>query len=182
MLSSNLYRSSALACILSGLLLPISWIMEVLLESAPTLISMSLDFVAITLLIFALMGIYFYQHESSGVSGFLGFLLAVLMACIGLSVISWAPDHDLVSETTEMLTLLMGVVGLVGYILLGIGSWKANVLPRWSIGLWPLGYAISAVGGMAENAEILHVIGISIWAMGIIGAGTKLWSVTKAPA
>jgi hypothetical protein len=104
------------------------------------------------------------------------------MACIGLTVISWAPEHDLALETTEMLTLLMGVVGLVGYILLGIGSWKANVFPRWSIALWPLGYAISAVGGMAENAEILHVIGISIWALGIVGAGVKLWSVTRKPA
>jgi hypothetical protein len=65
----------------------------------------------------------------------------------------------------------MGVAGLAGYILLGIGSWKANKFPRWIVVLWPIGTLISAFGMMTEY---LHVIGIVIWGLGFIGAGVKL--------
>jgi hypothetical protein len=142
---------------------------------------MSLHFIAITLLVFGLIGIYGCQVEESGAFGFLGFLLTVLMSCIGLSVIRWSPEITEVTDTDVMVTLLMGVAGLFGYIFLGIGSWKANKLPRWMVVFWPLGTAISAVGGMAENVEILHVIGISIWALGILGAGVKLLSTKSEP-
>lgn len=179
MSSSNLFRLSGLACILSGLLLPVPWIMEILFGSPPSILSMSLDFVAITLIVFALMGIYGFQVEEAGVSGFLGFLLTVLMSCIGLSVISWSPESTEVSGVSEMLTILLGIAGLSGYILLGIGSWKANKLPRWSAVLWPVGTVISAFGMMAD---FLHVIGIVVWGLGMIGAGVKLWSVTDEPA
>jgi hypothetical protein len=150
--------------------------MEVIFAKSPSTLSMTLDFFAITLLIFGLVGIYSCQVEESGFIGFAGFLLSVLMSCIGLSLIRWSPEITATSETTEMVTLTMGMVGLIGYILLGIGSWKANKLPRWSVVFWPLGIVISAIGGMVDNGGFLHVIGISIWALGIIGAGIKLWS------
>jgi hypothetical protein len=78
----------------------------------------------------------------------------------------------------------MGITGLIGYILLAIGSWKADKLPRWAVVLWPLGTVISALGGILEfeNADYLHVIGISIWGLGMIGAGVKLWSGMIEPA
>jgi hypothetical protein len=156
--------------------------MEIVFGNEPSILSMSLDFVAITLLVFGLIGIYGFQVEESGASGSLGFLLTVLMSCIALSVISWSPETTEVPEVAETLTLLMGVVGLIGYILLGIGSWKAKKLPRWSAVFWPLGTLTSAVGGMVDNLEILHVIGISIWALGILGAGVKIWSTKSEPA
>jgi hypothetical protein len=67
----------------------------------------------------------------------------------------------------------MGIFGLLGYILLGIGSWKAEKLPRWSVVLWPIGTIISAFGPITEY---LHVIGICIWGLGMIGAGLKFLS------
>jgi hypothetical protein len=137
---------------------------------------MFIDFAAISLLIFGLMGIYGCQIEESGISGFLGFLLTVLMSCIGLSLISWMPESLEVSDAAETLTLIMGLFGLLGYIVLGIGTWRANKLQRWTAVFWPVGTLISAVGGMVESLEILHVIGITIWALGILGAGFKLWS------
>jgi hypothetical protein len=182
MSSEKLIRWSGLACVLSGVLLPVTWYMEVVFGSEPSILSMSIDFVAITFLIFGLLGIYGCQVRESGISGFLGFLLTLLMGCMGLSLISWSAEIAEVSETAEMLTLLMGVVGLLGYILLGIGSWRADKLQRWTAVFWPLGTVISAVGGMAENMEILHVIGITIWALGILGAGVKLWSIRTETA
>jgi hypothetical protein len=182
MSSKNIIRWSGIACVLSGVLLPVSWYMEIVFGNEPSILSMSLDFVAITLLVFGLIGIYGCQVKESGVYGILGFLLTVLMSCIALSMISWSPETTEAPEVAETLTLLMGIVGLIGYILLGIGSWRANTLPRWSAVFWPLGTLISAVGGMADNLEILHVIGISIWALGILGAGVKLWSTKGEPA
>jgi len=187
MSSANLFRWSGLACILAGLLLPVSWIMEVVLGIPPSILTMSLDFLAITFIVFALIGIYGFQIEESGVYGFLGFLLTMLMSCIGLSVISWSPDSTEVEGAAGMLVLLMGIAGLIGYILLGIGAWKANKLPRWAVVLWPLGTVISAIGMMLansgfENADYLHVIGIAIWGLGMIGAGVKLWSGMVEPA
>ena len=189
MSSSNLFRWSGLACILSGLLLPVFWIMQVVVGSPPSILSMSLEFVAITLIVFGLIGIYGFQIEETGVYGFLGFLLAVLMSCIGLSLISWSPESTEVvgGAGAGMLIPLMGIAGLSGYILLCIGSWKANKLPRWVVVLWPIGTVISAIGMMLvnsgfENADYLHVIGISVWGLGMIGAGVKLWSGMVEPA
>jgi hypothetical protein len=148
---------------------------------------MSLEFVAITLLVFALTGIYGFQIEESGVYGFLGFLLTVLMSCIGLSIISWSPESTEVAGVADILVPLMGIAGLFGYILLGIGSWKANKLPRWTALFWPIGTVVSAIGMMLANtgfeaAEYLHVIGIGIWGLGMIGAGVKFLSVVVEPA
>jgi hypothetical protein len=181
MTSSNLFRWSGLACILCGLLLPVSWIMD-LVSGSPSILSMSIEFVAITLIIFALMGIYGSQTEESGVYGLLGFLLTILMSCIGLSLISWSLDSTELEGAAGMLLPLMGIAGLAGYILLGIGAWKANKLPRWAVALWPLGTVISAIGMGIGNADYLHVIGISIWGIGMIGAGVKLWSGMIEPA
>lgn len=171
MSTSSLFRWSGLAGILCGLLLPLPWIMEVVFGLPPSILSMSLDFVAITCIVFALMGIYNIQIKESGVCGFLGFVLTILMSCIGLTVISWSSQSGEAESAVDMLVLLMGLAGLCGYILLGIGSWKANKFPRWIVVLWPLGTVISAFGVMAE---ILHVIGIVVWGLGFIGAGVKL--------
>ena len=92
------------------------------------------------------------------------------------------PVHLIVSHA------LMGIAGLAGYILLGIGSWRAGKLPRWAVVLSPLGTVISAIGMMLvnsgfENADYLHVIGISLWGLGMIAAGVKFWSrPTRQPA
>lgn len=187
MSSSNLFRWGGLACILCGLLLPVSWIMEVVLGVPPSILTMSLDFLAITFLVFALIGIYGIQIEETGVYGFLGYLLTVLMSCIGLSIISWSPESTEVTVVTDILVPLMGIAGLFGYILLGIESWKAHKLPRWAALFWPIGTVVSAIGMMLANtgleaAEYLHVIGIGIWGLGMIGAGVKLLSIILEPA
>jgi hypothetical protein len=145
--------------------------MDILLGMPPSLLSMSIDFIAITCIVFALIGIYGIQTKKSGVYGFFGFVLTMLMSCIGLSVITWSPQNPDLEGGAGTLILLMGLFGLLGYILLCIGSWKANVLPRWAVVLWPIGTIISAFGPMIE---FLHVIGIVIWGLGFIGAGIKL--------
>lgn len=178
---SNLFRWSGVACILCGLLLPVVWIMDIVVGAPPSMLSITLEFLAITFTVLALTGIYSFQVEASGVYGFLGFLLTILMSAIGLSLITWSPEITRGEGTAGMLVPLMGIAGLAGYILLSIGSWRAGKLPRWAVVLWPLGTVISAIGMMLansgfENADYLHVIGISIWGLGMIAAGVKFWS------
>jgi hypothetical protein len=173
MSTSNLYRWSGLASILCGLLLPIPWIMDIIFGKPTSMLSMSVDFVAITCIVFALFGIYSVQIKESGVYGFWGFVLTILMSCIGLSVITWSPQRPDLEGGAEMLVILLAISGLLGYVLLSIGSWKANKFPRWIVLLWPIGTVISGFGMMVEY---LHVIGISVWGLGMIGAGGKLLS------
>lgn len=106
--------------------------MDIVLGLPPSMLSMSLDFVAITFIVFALIGIYGFQIKESGILGFLGFVLTILMSCIGLSVITWSPQHPDLEEGANLLVILMALFGLCGYILLAIGSWRTNKLPRWA--------------------------------------------------
>ena len=174
---SNLFRLSGLACILCGVLLPLFWFMDVILQYPPSIMLSLVDFIAITSIVFGLIGIYGVQVEESGITGFLGFLFAMLMSTIGLSLISWSPGTPTVQGSAEMIVPLMGVAGLIGYTLLAIGSWRANKLPRWAVILWPVGTIISAAGMMVENADYIHVIGISIWGLGMIAVGIRLLSI-----
>jgi hypothetical protein len=62
---------------------------------------------------------------------------------------------------------------LLGFILLGIGSWQANKLPRWAVVLWVIG-GLLIVPGFAFQ-PILVVIGGIIQGIGVVAAGAKLW-------
>ena len=150
MLRINTCRWCGIACILCGVLLPISWILEVVLDYPPSLATMSLDFIAITLIIFALSGIFAFQGEQIGIAGFLGYLLTILMSCLGLSLISWSPASAPIAAA-DTLVMLMGISGLVGYTLLAFGSWKADLLPRWAVLLWRSGSrdSISSAGRLS---------------------------------
>ena len=182
MVTSSLFRWSGFACILCGVLLPLFWLLDVIFLYPPSFMLSLLDFTAITSIVFALIGIYGIQVKESGLTGFLGFLFAMLMSTIGLSLISWSPGISQVEGPAEMIVPVMGLAGLIGYTLLAIGSWRANKLPRWAVVLWPVGTIISAAGMMFENADYIHVIGISIWGLGMIGVGIKLLSSMVKPS
>jgi hypothetical protein len=66
---------------------------------------------------------------------------------------------------------------LLGFLLLGIGSWRANKLPRWTAVLWVLGGAL-IVPGFALQEELVMVGGV-IQGAGVVGAGAKLWASSK---
>ena len=140
----------------------------------------ALYFIGLILLVFGLMGVYSSQIEQSGYFGFLGFLLTMITTSIALSV-NWLPENGEAASIGMTLVLIMAVTGLLGYILLGIGSWKANQLPRWATILWPIGWGVS-IFSMAlvmsgfEFAAYLHLIGFITWGIGGLGAGVRLWS------
>ena len=128
-------------------------------------------FVATILLIFGFMGVYGCQNEESGVPGFLGFLLIIIHSCSALGE-CWLQNGE-PTGAAIVLGPLVGITMLLGFILLGIGSWRANKFPRWIPVLWVIGGALIVPGFLVQ--PILVVIGGVIQGTGIVGVGIKLW-------
>jgi hypothetical protein len=180
MSSSNLIRWSGLAALLGGVLLPLSWILHFIVydPSSPQILDNVMEFVAAILLVFGLMGIYGFQIEETRVYGFLGFLLTIISYCITLGQ-TWLPERGTLVGVGVVLGPLTGVTLLLGFILLGIGSWQANRIPRWTIALWVIGSACIVPGyplASLSAAKFLIVIGGVVLGLGLVGAGFKLWS------
>jgi hypothetical protein len=171
MSSKNLFRWSGLATILGGVLLPLSWILRFVADVQRP-ISGTLEFVGTILLVFGFMGVYGFQHEESGILGFLGFLLVTISNCAALGE-CWLQNGE-PTGAAVVLGPLVGVTMLLGFILLGIGSWKANKLPRWTAVLWVIGGVLIVPGFLVQ--PMLVVIGGLIQGTGFVGAGVKLWS------
>ena len=118
MSSSTLFRLSGLATIVGGVLLPTSWILRFVI-GAPRPYSGTVEFVATILLVFGFMGVYGFQHEESGVLGFLGFLLITIHNCSALGE-TWLQNGEPIGAAI-VLGPLVGITMLLGFILLGIG-------------------------------------------------------------
>ena len=173
MSSSHLFRWSGLATIVGGVLLPMSWILRFLV-GVQRPFSGTVEFVATILLVFGFMGVYGSQNEETGVLGFLGFLLIIISNCIALGE-CWLQNGE-PTGVAVVLGPLVGITMLLGFISLGIGSWKANMLPRWTAVLWVIGGALIVPGFVVQ--EMLVVVGGVIQGTGVVGAGVKLWTST----
>jgi hypothetical protein len=172
MSTSNLFRWSGLAAILGGVLLPLSWVVRFVF-GVQRPISGTLEFAGTILLVFGFMGVYGFQHKESGVIGFLGFLLVIIHECCALGE-TWLQDGGELTAAAAVLAPLVGVSMLLGFILLGIGTWKAKKLPRWTAVLWVIGGLLIVPGFLVQ--PLLVVIGGLIQGTGFVGAGLKLWT------
>jgi hypothetical protein len=183
--SSNLFRWSGLAAIMAGVVYPITWIADLLIKVPNSTIT-ALGFVAEILLIFGLMGIYGSQIKESGSLGFFGFLLATISICFSMGQ-TWLPESGQLVDVAGVLGPLIGITGVPAYILLGMGTLKAGILPRWTAWMWIIGYSLSFVSMLAFVAglaigEYFVALGILIWSVGLAGAGARLWSEPVEPA
>ena len=170
MSSSKLFQWSGLATILGGVLLPISWILRFVFNISRPYTG-TVEFVATILLVFGFMGVYGFQHVQSGIWGFLGFVLLIIHNCSALGE-CWLQNGQ-ITGVAAVLAPIVGATMLLGFILLGIGSWQANKLPHWAILLWVIGGAL-IVPGFAV-LPILVVLGGIIQGIGVVAAGVILW-------
>lgn len=205
---AQLIRWSGLAGILGGISIALfvlvhPWDQFVGAEVARTSawrIAHSLHFVGATLTLLFLIGLYARQMRDVGQMGFIGFVLAfigtamfvgtgMLTAFIWPMVAVHAPealgaDGAMFLPPAVQALALTAIVVTVGYVVFGVATLRAGVLPRWGTVVW----AVGAVLGMGPP----HPLGWLPWAGLVLGGvlfglggawlGYTLWISTPDPA
>lgn len=118
------------------------------------------------LLLFGVMGVYFYQAAESGLFGLAGFVLAV----IGIESIG-GPDGMI--GTVDVYSTGSSIIG-IGMLLLGIGSLAAGKLPRYVPVLWMLSTGVGAAAMFAKTSEFTFPIAGVLFGLGFVGAGVHI--------
>ena len=118
---------------------------------------------------FALIGIYAIQVKETGITGFLGFILAF----IGRAYFS-VPTAAIGGIDG---TVPLGLLYTLGLVLLAVGSLKAGKLPRWVPTIWIVAVIIGLTGAFLPSGEALSSrLGALVLGLGFIGAGLSLWA------
>jgi hypothetical protein len=120
------------------------------------------------LLLFGLLGVYAYQHAESGIWGFAGFLLAA----VGLESIG-GPDGKI--GDLDIYTTGATLIG-IGLVALGVGSWRAQKVPRYVPALWVLSTVVGMSGFLFAGSTLPFQIAGVAFGLGFVGAGTRIWS------
>src|ERR1700730_12194914 len=176
MFPANLYRLSAWAALLSGLLIIIKkLVVELLLPLYPA--TNAVGSFGLFLGLFTLTGLYMYQREASGRLGLIGYLVN----WFGLAFVSGVDYAKLYIlpylSTSELQALLAGPTKLVflscalfflaGVILFSIALFRTRVFPRLAILLYVLGFTLYSLSFLlpvvvVRTAEVGGALGI-IW-------------------
>ena len=118
---------------------------------------------------FALIGIYSFQVEESGVMGFVGFILAMIGNVFLATPSSYEGNF-----------MLGGSIYALGLILFAIGIWKAGNFPRWVPALWILALLLGVPGFLIEGLSGIFVILAGVaFSAGFIAAGYVLWTQSE---
>jgi hypothetical protein len=155
MSKEQLYRFSGLAAITVGLVMVIFNSTAALIQLPQQLINYR-TFLTPFLLIFAFTGLYAYQSDKAGVLGLAGYTLTVtslvLNVCfrfsetfIGTILMAGYPDAitAIVQGPYSTVQSITFALFLAGYVLFGIATLRARMLPRWAAWLLILGTIIS---------------------------------------
>jgi hypothetical protein len=153
--------------------------------------------VSMTLILFGLVGLYARQREETGWLGLAGFVLSFigtalvgsLLYMVSTIVPSVAAETPALFEQAMTLpAFALAVVFLgygVGFILFGIATMRAGVLPRWSALLLIVGVALSMLEGSPIEQTALHAIltvGRILFGLALAWMGYALWSEERETA
>lgn len=123
------------------------------------------------LILFGILGIYGFQSEHVGPSGFVGFLLAV----IGTAIIT-GPEGSIGPVNMYVAgSLSLGI----GLIFLAVGSWTPRTLPRWVAISWVASTVLGIVGAVAGLQSLFVMAGVT-FGVGFMGAGARVWSELRS--
>jgi hypothetical protein len=167
MSSTNLIRLGAVAAIIAGILRGIN---SFLPNNLPSVTLEILYLITDIFILFGIMGIYGFEHQESRLWGFWGFLLAI----VGTGIII-GPDGSIGGVNMYPVGSLILAAGLV---LLAVGSWSTNQLPRWVPSCWVLSTIVGFIGYFSPGLNLLFVISGVIFGIGFAGAGFKIRSAT----
>lgn len=190
MFPGTLYRLSAWAAILSGLLIIIKKLLvELLLPLNP--ITNAVGSFGLFLGLFALTGLYVYQREASGRLGLIGYLINWFgLAFVSgvdyarLYILPYLSQNEiqvLLAGPTKLVFLSCALFFLLGVLLFGAALLRTGVFPRLAILLYMLGFTLYSL------LFFLPVLVVRIaetgGALGVIWLGyAMLTSLGKTPA
>jgi len=204
MSTAKLIRWSGLISILTGVLYAIAALLHPVGEdlaafTSPNWIPAHLVYwIAAMLMLFSLIGLYARQAEKAGWLGLVGFVLAligtafvgtifVIVSTVVPLVAAEAPALFERAATPPTASVLIVALGYgVGYILFGVATMRAGILPRWSGLLLIIGVAFFMISESAPFVRNLsHVIvtaGDVMFGLGLVWMGYALWSEKRKPA
>jgi hypothetical protein len=198
MSTAKLIRWSGLICILAGMLYALGALLHPVGEDLAAYTSPKwvpahqVYWFASMLMLLGLVGLYARQVEQTGWLGLVGFILAFLGTVVVNSIFLMAStvlhlvavqasalfDQAGAPPTFGVLLVVLGYI--LGYILFGIATMRAGVLPRGSGLLLIIGSAMFMISeALPLTASISHLIvtiGDVIFGAGFVWMGFALWS------
>ena len=202
MSTKNLTRWSGIACILAGLLLALATLIhpsretpEIILEQEVRLVVAHWLFTfSCGFLLLGLPGLYVAQSERAGRLGPVSFLMLFFgtlffavsnnYGFIAPVLAAQAPAMlDAINAYPPVVALnaLLAVGFFLGFILFGIATLRARVLPRQTGILMIMGSPLNMVGAVlgllvSETLWIVAILGALVLGLGLDWAGYLLWS------
>lgn len=202
--TANLIRWSGLISILAGLLYALAAILhpvgeDIAAYTSPNWVTAhQVYWVSAILMLFGLVGLYSRQVEKTRWLGLVGFVLAFIgTAFVGSIFVMVSTVIPLIAAETPALfdqaatpptgAVLVVVLGFsLGYILFGVATMRAGVLPRWSGLLLIIGVSFFIISeAPLFDRTISHVnvtIGDVVFGLGLAWMGYALWSEKREPA
>lgn len=194
MSSSNLIRWGGMALLLGGILWGIQGIVWDLFVGDQHPYPLAATFLWVIFLVanvFVLLGLpalYMRQAKHTGILGliafavvFIGMALSTGMAWFGAFIQSGLHDLQTLAEGAgvTMEEPVMAGVGFIsslglhvlGWLLFGLVSLRAGILPRWAVLLAMVGPVFWLLGEMGLSLPLL----VSVFAIGVTWLGFALW-------
>lgn len=202
MKTQNLIRWSGVSLVLGGLgialflitLYPLGnfFAPEVITTSQSTL-AHTFHWIGAIFALFGAVGWYAVLRAKAGTLGLIGFIIAFIGTAIQITGGIVAGDvypifasatPNLFTPTSPIFTslpLLIGILGFgLGYILLGISTFRAGILPRGAALLAILGAALFMLPPqpLGPFPTFFTLLGAVLWGAGAARIGFALWSNT----
>jgi hypothetical protein len=198
MLTTNLIRWSGLASLFAGVLYALAAFLHPVGEDLAAYASPKwvpahqVYWVSAMLMLFGLVGLYARQVEKTGWLGLVGFVLAFIGTVLVDSIFVMAStvihlvalqapalfDQAAAPPTFGVLVVVLGFS--LGYILFGIATMRADVLPRWSGLLLIIGVSFFMISeAPLFDRSLSHAIvtvGDVVFGLGLAWMGFALWS------
>jgi hypothetical protein len=204
----NLFRWGGLVALLAGLLFAVATAIhpaseDIAVYDNPGWIPAHLiGWVSVMLMQLGLVALYGRQAKEMGWLGLVGFVLALvgtafagaiqyLQSTVLPLIAAEAPGIFVPARTPPPYALPVFALGFgLGYVLLGIATIRAGVLPRWSGLLLSIGMLLFMFAEVTRESSILsgvlpYVIGTSgqaIFSLSLVWMGYALWSEKRLPA
>jgi hypothetical protein len=180
MSTAKLIRWSGLANILAGVLYFLAVLIHPAGEDAAAMLLPTwvpahvLGGVSAVFLLFGLIGLYARQAEKTGWLGFIGFLLT-FTGTIFLAVEEFpaATINPSIPPAALVVFLMLSVPFTLGFLLFGVVTMRAGVLPRWSGLLLILGVVLLVAG---SASHVIGIIAAAVFGLGLAWLGYALWS------